>query len=140
MSNDALGPAPRPEPAASEYMQAAPGWYADNNARVQRYWDGARWTGHMAPLPEASSQHVYLHHDVQARNPMATAGLVLGIISLVLNFIGVPAALAIIFSGVGLARANYIGVGRGSAWAGLIMGSISFIVGWAVLNAALGNS
>jgi hypothetical protein len=32
-------------------MSAQAGWYADSQmARTQRYWDGARWTDHVAPL------------------------------------------------------------------------------------------
>ena len=42
--------------AKGETKLAAPGWYPDpNNPRVQRYWDGGRWTDHYAPLAGTTS-------------------------------------------------------------------------------------
>lgn len=40
----AAPPAPAPAP------RPGPGWFVDEQAGVQRYWDGERWTEHTAPL------------------------------------------------------------------------------------------
>ena len=29
-----------------------PGWYADPNSAVMRWWDGSRWTEQFAPAPQ----------------------------------------------------------------------------------------
>jgi hypothetical protein len=34
-------------------MSAAAGWYDDQDPRYVRWWDGARWTDHVQPRPEA---------------------------------------------------------------------------------------
>ncbi|RIJ70890.1 DUF4190 domain-containing protein [Nakamurella silvestris] len=64
------------------------------------------------------------------QNGMGTAGLVLGIIAVVLSFSGwgpiVLGTLAIIFGGIGLSRANNgLATNRSSAMAGLVLGIIS---------------
>ncbi len=33
----------------------SPGWYPDPTRTCQRYWDGARWTDQVAPLPQRES-------------------------------------------------------------------------------------
>ena len=38
---------------AGDSPQAPPGWYQDPNDAGQRYWDGTRWTEHVAPAPAA---------------------------------------------------------------------------------------
>jgi hypothetical protein len=78
------------------------------------------------------------------RNGMGTAGLVLGIIGVVLCWalwIGwVLNVLAIIFGGVGVSRANHrIATNKSSATAGLILGVIGLVLGiaiWVLLGAA----
>jgi hypothetical protein len=42
-------PAPPPRPVGPP-----PGWYPDQNAGVQRWWDGLGWTEHTQPLPQPS--------------------------------------------------------------------------------------
>ncbi|WP_316293035.1 DUF2510 domain-containing protein, partial [Clavibacter michiganensis] len=37
-------------------MSAAAGWYDDQDPRYVRWWDGARWTEHVQPRPEAAPQ------------------------------------------------------------------------------------
>ena len=37
---------------ATRAPQVKPGWYADAAAGCRRYWDGARWTGQIAPLDQ----------------------------------------------------------------------------------------
>jgi len=78
----------------------------------------------------------------QPRNGMGTAGLVLGIIGLVFCWalwIGwILNALAIIFGGVGVSRANQgAATNKGAAQAGLILGIVGLVLGlalWATLG------
>jgi hypothetical protein len=78
-------------------------------------------------------------------NGMAVAGLVMGILGLVLCFIPflgwILALLGIIFGAVGMGKANKIGgKGKGLAVTGLILGVLGLIVGvalfiWAIQQA-----
>ncbi|MBS4008486.1 MAG: DUF4190 domain-containing protein [Clostridium sp.] len=63
------------------------------------------------------------------RNGFALTGLVLGIASIFLSFVGIIPILAIIFSGIGLAKVKDRG-GRGKvqAWVGLILGVLYTLV------------
>jgi hypothetical protein len=41
----------RPAPQAVPPPSVPASWYPDpNNGKIQRYWDGTRWTEHTAPL------------------------------------------------------------------------------------------
>ncbi|MDI3408156.1 DUF4190 domain-containing protein [Streptomyces cavernicola] len=78
----------------------------------------------------------------QGGNGLAVAGLVLGIIGLVVSLIPVLnvvvwplAILAVIFGGVGLARSSKVGKGKGAAITGLVTGILSVIM-FFVINAA----
>jgi hypothetical protein len=83
-------------------------------------------------------------YGAQPRNGMGTAGLVLGIIGIVFCWalwLGwILNVLAIIFGGVGVARANHgIATNKSSAMAGLVLGIIGLVVGigiWVLLGAA----
>lgn len=75
-------------------------------------------------------------------NGMAVAGLVLGIISIVLFFLSwidaIIGILAIIFGAIGMSKANKIGgKGKGMAMAGLICGVIGVIISIAITVWAL---
>lgn len=65
----------------------------------------------------------------KTRNGFATTGLTLGILSGVFNGIGIIPFLAIIFSGIGLAKVKtYEGDGKVKAWIGLILGIIYMLM------------
>ena len=69
----------------------------------------------------------------QGGNGLAVAGLVLGILSLVLfwiPFLGILLGiLGLIFGGIGIGRANKVGKGKGMAIAGLVMGILGILIG-----------
>jgi hypothetical protein len=66
-------------------------------------------------------------------NGIAIAGMVCGIVGLVLFFLGIfgmiVALLGIIFGAVGLAKSKRVGRGKGAAMAGLICGVLGIIAG-----------
>jgi len=65
----------------------------------------------------------------QLTNGFAMTGLGLGIASVFLSFIGIIPILAIIFSGIGLAKSHERGgVGQVQAWIGLILGIVFTLV------------
>jgi Domain of unknown function (DUF4190) len=83
----------------------------------------------------SASSTGYRSTAVRARNGMAVAGMVSGIVGLfVLGIILGP--LAVIFGGIGLSRSKVSGAGRGQAIAGIILGVID-IVAYFVLVALL---
>ena len=61
------------------------------------------------------------------RNGLAVASLVLGIVSIPLCFLFLPALLAVVFGGIGLGQiaSNPGQAGRGQAIAGLVLGGVS---------------
>jgi hypothetical protein len=78
----------------------------------------------------------------QEGNGLAVAGLVMGIIAVVLCFVPflnwVLGILAVIFGGVGMAKANRIGgKNKGMAIAGLILGVVGLILGTVIFVLAL---
>lgn len=78
----------------------------------------------------------------QQGNGLAVAGMVLGIISIVLCWVPfldqILALLAIIFGAIGMGKANKIGgTGKGFATAGLVMGIIAMILGIAIIVMAM---
>ena len=59
----------------------------------------------------------------KTRNGFALTGLILGIASVLLASIGIIPILAIVFSGIGLAKVkDRSGKGKVQAWIGLILG------------------
>jgi hypothetical protein len=78
----------------------------------------------------------------QEGNGLAVAGLVIGIIAVVLCFVPflnwVLGILGIIFGGVGLSKANRIGgKNKGMAIAGLILGVVGLVLGTVIFVMAL---
>ena len=74
----------------------------------------------------------------QGSNGLAIAGLVCGIISLLLLWF-ILGPLAIIFGGIGLSRANKGASGKGMAIAGIVLGIVA-IVGYIILIAAIASN
>lgn len=64
------------------------------------------------------------------RNGLAVASLVLGILSIPLCFVFLPAVLAVVFGGIALGqiKSNPGQAGRGQAIAGLVLGAISLAI------------
>ena len=92
-----------------------------------------------APIVPPSQPYPYPQASAPPGNGLATAGMVLGIVGLVLTatvvlwFIGlVLALLAVIFGAIGLRRANETGSGRGQAVTALVLGIIALVLGIAI--------
>jgi hypothetical protein len=64
------------------------------------------------------------------RNGLAVSSLVLGILSIPLCFLFIPAVLAIVFGGIALGQisSNPGQAGRGQAIAGLVLGGVSLAI------------
>lgn len=108
-----------------------PGWYDDpTGTGGQRWWDGERWTEHAGPPAGAPRPPAPV---AQLRNGHATAGLVLGIVSMVGNPLAVVSVIGLVLSFVGLNRANRLGqhgyapVGRKRAIWGLVLSGLALL-------------
>ncbi|TFD78781.1 DUF2510 domain-containing protein [Cryobacterium sp. Sr8] len=121
--------------------QPAPGWYSTMNApEKERWWDGTAWTEHfrasnsMHARPEPKSATATVHRALaldkqETKNSMATAGLILGILAALFNYLFVPSILAYVFSGIGLFRANKLGLsGRRKAVIGIVLASCGVVI------------
>src|SRR6266550_2914960 len=106
-------------PAASERSHATSA--APGSAETQRDKPGGPLmpSGLLPPPPPTAAP---------ASNGVATAGMVLGILGVVLFWLPVVgfamAIVAVVLGGVGLSRANMGGGGRGQAIAGLVLGVV----------------
>lgn len=124
MTND-----PPPLPVATP-----PGWFFDNVNRRQRWWDGIQWAffDDAAPAP---TTHAFPAPPPVRRNGMATASLVLGILSLLLCATIIFPALSLVFGVIGVVKArDRGGVGRGNAVAGIVLGSLTLFFGLLVAS------
>lgn len=130
-----------------------PGWHTDPaDSTKLRWWNGQAWTDHtQMPSPPPAEQElarpayvpmashrVVVHEQVKLsradkeravrrNNGFAYAAIVLALISAIFNVMGIPSILAIIFGGIGLAKAGSLegstrATGRGFSIAALIIG------------------
>lgn len=124
----APGPAPYdPAPSAAAPYPTAP---AGDPGR-QGYATPAPYP--TAPYPtDPYAQGYAAYPPTSPRNSLATAGLVLGIIAMVVNPLTVLSVLGIVLSGIGLSRAGtlarlgYAPVGRTAATWGLVLSILAF--------------
>lgn len=121
----------------------AGGWHPDPTARFElRYHNGTNWTADVAshgrrfvdPLGVAPGAGG-ADSGTGARNALATAALVLGIIGIGIGWLpfifvlgAISAGLALVFGFTGRRRSKVTGTGRGFATAGLIMGAVGLPV------------
>ncbi len=138
-------PVPLPVVSESGGGPTSPGWYTDPAGRFEyRYHNGVVWTSDVAsngqryvdPLAAGVAPPPYTVHvgnqpsDVRG-NGIAIAAMVCGIVSVVLGWLPVVfaiavvlAVLAIIFGIVGMRRSRATGRRRGFAIAGVVTGAL----------------
>lgn len=103
----------------------AAAWYPDpSDTTVERWWDGQTWTSHVRPVQGAVVTVQPLPKDASS-NPMTVTGLVLSCVSLLINPLLVISVLGVVFSAIGLGRANAAGAGKGAAITGLVIGIVA---------------
>ena len=110
--------------AAPGSASPTPGWYPDpSGAAQERWWDGTAWSAQTRPVSVLARP---LPPTVLKNTP-ATAGLVLGVVALLVNTFLVVSLAAFVLSALGIARAGqfvsagYAPVGRGRAIAGMVL-------------------
>ena len=118
------------------------GWYRDpQHVHLQRWWDGARWTEHTAPavpvpqgsVPGGAGNPYDVTRDVATgRNTAGMWALGLGLAAVVFGvmrstvWLSIAAAIAaIVWGGVGVARASQFSLPKGTAIAGLVIGVVA---------------
>jgi hypothetical protein len=132
-----------------------PGWYADPLGRFElRYHNGATWTADVStggerfvdPLgldvAQQSGHTARSDTTENARTPLATASMVLGIVAVATAWMpfvvvvgAVAALLALVFGMLAIRRAGPSGAGRSRAMVGVITGGSGLLA--AVLGAVL---
>ncbi|MDJ0767480.1 MAG: DUF2510 domain-containing protein [Ilumatobacter sp.] len=140
------------------YSSPGAGWFPDPLGRHEhRYFNGTQWTADVAeggqrfvdplgtdpgPRPGAPPGAQPFPGGQQARNGLATAALVCGILGMLFAWIPfifvvglVLAILAIVFGIRGLRKSNVVHVGRGPSITGIVTGLIGLAL--AVVGIAL---
>lgn len=91
------------------------GWYPDpTKANTQRYWDGARWSEHLAPIPLPRAQPAYV--EPPDNGGTLALGYIFAILMPIIGFI------------IGLTQINRRGGGV------VVLSVVSFIVWLAILG------
>lgn len=129
-----------------EYMSDLPpaGWYDDpEGAGNERWWNGVAWAEDRRPVQQApvfappSPYQVPSGYVVgpapSRKNGMATTGLVLTLVSLLLNPFAIMSILGIVFGAVGLGRSKEMivdgkQVGRSASLWAIWLGIISVVL------------
>jgi hypothetical protein len=126
-------------PAVTDPPSPTPaGWFPDPLGRHEhRYFNGTSWTadvsseGHRYVDPLGTAPGPAPGADRAARNGIATAALVCGIVGMVIAWIPfvvvagfILAVLAVVFGVRGLRRSAPSGTGRGAAITGIVTGGI----------------
>ena len=115
------------------------GWYPDpSRVAATRFWDGSGWTEYVdgaaeLDAPPGGGSRARLDPATSPRNArgngFATAGLVLGIVALVLDVALIPTILALVFAGIGLGRSGERGgAGRVRAIVALLLAVLALPV------------
>ena len=130
-----------------------PGWYADPMGRFElRYFNGVTWTADVSDdgirfvdplgLDIAASDHTSAGTFSGAKNGVASAAMVLGIIAvatawmpIIVVFGAILAVVAVVLGAIGLRRSQISGVGRNRAIVGLATGASGLVA--AVLGVVL---
>lgn len=127
--------------------EAPQGWYADpSQSAQQRWWDGAQWTGHTAPLDQAP---VVAAAPTATKSSKLTVALIIGGIILVSALLTRSLGAILLLAGFVLFFVAIYGIVRGSAkifrvrsrgaaWAALGIAVVLMFVGTGA-NAALGG-
>lgn len=125
------------------------GWYADpENPGNERWWNGSTWSDDRRavqtataapPPPYVAPGPVYIAAaPAPTKNGMATAGLVLALVSLLINPVSILSILGIVFGAVGYGRSKSIivdskMVGNAAGGWAIVIGIVStiwFIIQW----------
>lgn len=103
----------------------APGWYPDpGSSAAERWWDGTGWTAQTRPYSVLAQP---LGGPAVLKNTPATAGLVLGVVAMLVNTFLLVSIAGVVLSVIGLNRAGqltmagYAPVGRARAIGGLVL-------------------
>jgi hypothetical protein len=125
-------------------------WYpAPDDPSRERWWNGAEWSDtfraagqptpppvptYGQPLPYTTGYPQQQYGTAVAKNGLATAGLIVSIVSLLIGIYGLVCITGIALSGVGLSRARQmeaaggVAVGKSAATAGLVIGIVSLVL------------
>jgi len=125
-------------------------WYpAPDDPSRERWWNGAEWSDTFRPagqqaapprIPTYGQPLPYTGYPQQQygaavpKNGLATAGLIVSLVSLLIGLYCIVCIVGIILSGVGLSRARQmeaaggVAVGKSAATAGVVVGIISLIL------------
>ncbi len=146
-------PDPEPAPVEPPHAPEPPKPYWQSNAgqgeAAPQQPPAYTYQGSATPPPQnPSSQYAYQGGPVgggtrpenTTNNSMAVVGLVLGVVSLLINFFGIVGLAAVICSAMGLSQIKRTGQrGKGMAVAGLVLGILAILWGLVSLLILVGS-